>query len=824
MARTQRLLTRVRHLSSLERDLSLFCLGFALLRAWASLGRPPVRYPDTETYLHLNFLGQGVGRLWTVPLMFKALPSDAARTLGLLLIGIACWSALAFAVAHNLRHPIFARAGAIAILVLGLCLQIVQWDQILLSESLSLSLTALLVACLLWVRLDATPWRLAALLVVLMLWIFNRQLQAAIFIPIAVIAIAWILLRRRTRRFVIVAAAVALLAAWGGYASSNSSVAGNRSLAHDLLVLRLFQSQEAEEYFAARGMPQMAALKEEAAKHTDLGSFDPVLQDPGWQKWVDKHWQRTYAGWLLRHPIDSIRVPLTDVPNELSGISNYSSVRPALPGPVQDLIWDRVPGGGDVPFLVALTLVLGLASLRAGRLGSLDALGAILVAVATLWYYVGWHGGVSELPRILVPVASLLRISLIILALAALDRLAVIRRATRLEVADPRGVCDRPGIRLIAGRNGGGARGSLPTRKTILGLVLGASLVLGVTYVLVLVVTATSGKQPVTLTSPPKTLPPMAALAARRVREDQAGPGYWLTNRTGSPRYVAPAQEMNTYLTSILVDQLAPIARKLGVADVVARAKRELAAQIEGNGLVRYHGLPNAPAIATLGCVITPDADDTALVWRIAGPGASDPRLQRMLGILRRYRDGRGLYRTWLAPPNRYQCINPGRDPDPADIAIQMHVYLMLREFDRPAARALCRAMLRWDGKDEVWVYYAKTALVPYLRSAELEQLGCPTPLPTARLARPVAGQERWSKVARLLVETTRSRPTASARQAIRHLLAQLGADDFALLRKAPPLLYHNDPSASVKAFYWSEDVGYALWLRLYEAVNLGTR
>ena len=434
MARAQRLLTRVRQLTAVTRDVALFCVGFALLRAWASLGRPPIRYPDTQSYLHLNFLGHGVIRLWTVPLLFKVLPSDSARTLGMLLIGIACWSALAFAVAHSLRHPIVARAGAIAVLVLGLCLQVVQWDQVLLSESLALSLTALLVACLLWVRLDASPWRLAALLVVLMLWVFNRQLQAAIFIPIAVSAIAWILLRRRTRRFVIVAAAVALLAAWGGYASSNTSLEGERWLAHDLLVLRLFPSQEAERYFAARGMPQMAALKKEAATHTDLGSADPVLLNPSWQKWVDEHWERAYVGWLLRHPIASIRIPLTDAPNVLSGISNYSSVRPALPGPVQDLIWDRVPGGGDVPFLVALTLVLWLASLRAGRPGSLDALGAILLAVATLWYYVGWHGVAAELLRILVPVASLLRISLIILALAALDRLVSAARG-RLAVS-----------------------------------------------------------------------------------------------------------------------------------------------------------------------------------------------------------------------------------------------------------------------------------------------------------------------------------------------------------------------------------------------------
>ena len=58
----------------------------------------------------------------------------------------------------------------------------------------------------------------------------------------------------------------------------------------------------------------------------------------------------------------------------------------------------------------------------------------------------------------------------------------------------------------------------------------------------------------------------------------------------------------------------------------------------------------------------------------------------------------------------------------------------------------------------------------------------------------------------------------ANARQAIRDLLELLGNDDFALLRQAPPLLYHNDLTASVTRFYWSGDAGYALWLRLYEA------
>ena len=324
-------------------------------------------------------------------------------------------------------------------------------------------------------------------------------------------------------------------------------------------------------------------------------------------------------------------------------------------------------------------------------------------------------------------------------------------------------------------------------------------------------------EEPVMVPAPPN-LKALAAVAARRLRDDQAGPGYWLTDYTAVPQYVAPQKEMNTYLTSILVDLLAPIAPKLGLVDVVARAKRELAAQIESNGLVRYVGLPNGPTVGSSGCAITPDADDTALVWRIAGH-ASDPRLQQMLRTLAHYRDGRGLYRTWLAPRSKYVCVDPN-DP-PADIGIQMHVYLMLHEFDPPAARALCKAIVRWSGKDEVWVYYAKTALVPYLRSAELEQLGCPVPLPTARLARAVPGQEWWSEVVRLLVQTGASTPDPGTRAAIRDLLAQLGAHDFAQLRQAPPLLYH---FANLKRFHWSEDAGYALWLRLYEAAEPGAR
>jgi hypothetical protein len=42
--------------------------------------------------------------------------------------------------------------------------------------------------------------------------------------------------------------------------------------------------------------------------------------------------------------------------------------------------------------------------------------------------------------------------------------------------------------------------------------------------------------------------------------------------------------------------------------------------------------------------------------------------------------------------------------------AIQMHVYLMLRELDPPAAQNLCNALKRsfWD--EDIWSYYAKSS------------------------------------------------------------------------------------------------------------------
>jgi hypothetical protein len=313
----------------------------------------------------------------------------------------------------------------------------------------------------------------------------------------------------------------------------------------------------------------------------------------------------------------------------------------------------------------------------------------------------------------------------------------------------------------------------------------------------------------------------LARRAAALLREHQSAAGYWLTAHTAEPRFVSPVPEMNTFLTAMLIDLLAPVAKDQGLEDALEKARRHLTAQIEPDGLVRYHGLPDAPGIGTLGCAITPDADDTALAWRIASLPAGDPRRASMRRVLESYRDSRGFYRTWLAPQVRYQCIDPGRDPNPADITIQMHVLLMLADVDNAAARSLCQALGRNASDESLWVYYARAPLVPLLRTADLRRIDCGVEIPAQRLAG-VDGQGRWMEAARRLVDAQLT--SAGARpedvEATLALLAELGRDDFAELRRTPPLLYHNDLTATVSRYYWSEDFGYALWLRLYQTAR----
>jgi hypothetical protein len=303
--------------------------------------------------------------------------------------------------------------------------------------------------------------------------------------------------------------------------------------------------------------------------------------------------------------------------------------------------------------------------------------------------------------------------------------------------------------------------------------------------------------------------------AAALLRARQQRDGFWLTSYTQEPQFAAVQFEMNTTLTAVMIDLLTPIAAATGLEDTLAKARAHLADQIEDTGLVRNHGRPGAAVPPTLGCTITPDAADTALAWTFAGSAHPVSNLlPRALSTLQQYRTPQGLYRTWLAPTDAYTCVLTGTDPNPVDAVVQMQILLLLAQSDPPAAQALCTALRPVLAQPSLWGYYDKSPLLPVLLQPRLRQASCPLTLPPTLVAKPASRQSTWLAAATLYTRQGTANPPNPTN--LHNLLHTLAQDDFALLRQHPPARNHTDLTSRFPLYHRSEDLGYALWLRLY--------
>lgn len=319
-----------------------------------------------------------------------------------------------------------------------------------------------------------------------------------------------------------------------------------------------------------------------------------------------------------------------------------------------------------------------------------------------------------------------------------------------------------------------------------------------------------------TFTVSPPDLTGAAARATAALAERQNSAGYWLTEFSKATQFVPGGQELNIFTDAVVIDVMGPVAQQSGLTENMERARTFLSNQIEDTGLVRYHGRPGLATVGGMGCVITPDADDTSLAWRIA-PSDRAQLLPLALSTLKQFRRPDGLYQTWLATRDHYQCLDPGKDPNPADIGIQIHIYLMLAQADPPAARELCRSLQARSADESLWVYYRLAPPIILLRLNDMRKAGCPLQLPASRLQTTIAGQGIWLELLDHLQRFEAGDDFDAGRsQALTLLLSKLADHNFASLTRDPPLLYHNDLSASVSRYYWSQSLGYALWLRLY--------
>jgi len=328
-----------------------------------------------------------------------------------LAFSVACWTTLAATFARTLRGSLPGIVAFAIVLLLGSSSDVAGWDGVIMSESISLSLMALLVASWLWL-IDRWEWGTVAILTgVALLWAFARDSNAVVLAAAAGLT-ALAALGRRAPRGLVVAGLLA--ACW--VASSASANVYHRWTVPFVNVLgqRILSSLERTAYFGGRGMPVTPALMARSGKlaWSDEWAFfrDPALKSFG--VWTRHHGRSSYVAFLVAHPASTLLDPLRDLEELVSPDLGHWRPRGHAPmlGGFAD--WVHLGRGTLAGVLIAGALVAGAIAMTNRQHDR-----RWLVPLALIV----WHGDPAGMDRHAVAIGVQLRLAAWMLLLVFAD-------------------------------------------------------------------------------------------------------------------------------------------------------------------------------------------------------------------------------------------------------------------------------------------------------------------------------------------------------------------------------------------------------------------
>jgi hypothetical protein len=395
----------------------------AVLHGLAVVGQHAFVYTDSIDYETLDFTGSA-RRPWVTPLLYWVTDDQALRIVLQAAISVVCWSLLALQASALARTRVARWAILLAVLGLSLTTTVTSWDTAMLSESLALSLTALLLTALLRFTQDPSHRSAALALAAWLLWLFTRQ-NHLVLGGLVTVAVAVVLAMRWRRTRVVHAPSLLLL---GGMAVLSAvavvSYAQNTEIVHynlaQIIGNRVFPDEDRSAWFTDEGMPVPRAHPLGLAVTPQA-----LLEDGTFRDWVEEDGVGVYARYLLQHPWYSVTGPLDSLLSDrppfgdreradevmLASPDSYGVGREVLPGPVEDLLFE--PGQAGV-VVFGLVVAITLTALRWRRVGP-DARWLVpLVALGLQWPALTavWHASTAELGRLALPSALVVRLAL----------------------------------------------------------------------------------------------------------------------------------------------------------------------------------------------------------------------------------------------------------------------------------------------------------------------------------------------------------------------------------------------------------------------------
>lgn len=326
--------------------LSIFALFVQLKQSYRLFNAERI-YNDTPSYIRiaeepLNSMSFWAGeRSFSLPLLYKLMKinqNNFRLRESMIRVGdvqtwlsIVSWTILGLALASQMRRRWLGPLAFLLVLSFSLSLEIGLWDRLMLSESISLSMFALMVASWLfllvlpprWLRSVVGVLYIILACVITILYSFARD-NNIYFLAASAGVFALILIFKKApppTRKLFLAYTIFLVILFVG--QNLSFELGNRWQFHvfDNIALRMTLDPTSFTYYKAAGLPVNDKLL--AAPYMNTNDFHYLFfEDPDMQPlrdWVVAKGQSTWLKYMLTHPEYSILRPLRDANRMING-------------------------------------------------------------------------------------------------------------------------------------------------------------------------------------------------------------------------------------------------------------------------------------------------------------------------------------------------------------------------------------------------------------------------------------------------------------------------------------------------------------------------
>jgi hypothetical protein len=411
-------------------------LAYVGLRIYGFADVTTLLYRDSDSYLEVarqpvfsSDFWAGA-RPWTVPLLYKLLPdTNGARTAGQLVVSILCWSALAVSVARCLRPRAAAVAGFALVLAFSLVFAVIRWDRLVLSESVSISLTAAVLAAWLWLVRSPGPRAVVGVLAITLLWVFTRDSNGLLAALTALPALAWAVRPGAIDRRWPVLLTVGLGAIFAlNLASTGTEEAKLRRQERPILHVvgrRVLANPGQEAYFRRHGMPapppRVRRHRHELAAIGVTVPSDPATD--AFLRWVHERGRVTLARYLVTHPGQTVGSVVRFRKRLLRGVTigyRPPDAREVLPERLASALYPERPR--SVVLWLAIVLVAAGATAVAAGPSRLWLVPLAAIALQLPHAILVYHGDTLEVPRHAVVMAITLRLAILLLAVLVAGR------------------------------------------------------------------------------------------------------------------------------------------------------------------------------------------------------------------------------------------------------------------------------------------------------------------------------------------------------------------------------------------------------------------